>query len=264
MADLYLDGVLAKLNRADAHLKALQAEIPAFFDRDPYSFREDLDCEAGQYSLHIEIREQPPLLWSVIAGDLVHNLRSALDHLAWQLVLVSNNKPSSNTQFPIFSVEPVNGRPLAKWKRMVAGMSGPILKCIRHVQPYTAGDQAQDTGLAILNSLSNMDKHRLPVARVAAVARHDPGSIGLIPVRDIEILDAEIFTERPLEDGDKIAWADVRCTGPQPEVDVKGPIPMHIAFRSGTNYVPMQGLVDIFEHTQVLVGLFESLCTAAP
>jgi hypothetical protein len=260
MADLYLDGVLAKLNRADAHLKSLQAEVAAFFGRDPYTFSEHLDCEAGKYSLHIEILEQPPLAWSVFVGDFVHNLRSALDHLAWQLVVVSNAKPSHRTQFPIFTTEPVGGAPLAKWESMVVGMNDPILKCVRQVQPYTAGSGAKETGLAILNRLSNEDKHRLPLARVTAVARHTTGSIGLIPVRDIQILDAEIATEHPLQDGDKVAWATVRCTGPEPTVDMKGPIPMHMAFRAGAKDVPMQGLVDIFEHTQVVVGLFEALC----
>jgi hypothetical protein len=37
----------------------------------------------------------------VIAGDAVHNLRSALDHLAWQLALLNTAKPHPRTQFPI-------------------------------------------------------------------------------------------------------------------------------------------------------------------
>lgn len=259
MADLYLDGVQAKLERAASHLEALQDEIRAFFARDPYMVRSDLDCEAGKYRLYFEIREQPPLMWSVILGDLVHNLRSALDHLAWQLVIFSGNKPGRGTQFPIFTSEPTTEKACARWKGMVAGMSDPILDTIRHVQPYTT-PHGTETGLAILNLLSNRDKHRLPVPRVAAVARHQEGSIGLVPTESVAITNPQILIGRPLEHGDEIASADIECHGPDPQVNFKGPIPMDIAFSAGSNHVPMQGLIEILQHAQVVVGIFESRC----
>ena len=43
-------------------------------------------------------------MWAVILGDAVHNLRSALDHLIWQLVLLDTGKDGSNEhQFPVAS-----------------------------------------------------------------------------------------------------------------------------------------------------------------
>ena len=39
--------------------------------------------------------------WSLILGDLLHNLRSALDHLAWQLVVDGGGTPSQDTNFPV-------------------------------------------------------------------------------------------------------------------------------------------------------------------
>ncbi len=249
MADLNLDGVHSKLQRADTHLQTLQAEIAAFFDREPYGFRQELDREAGTYRLCVDgVREDPPLLWSVIVGEFVYDLRSGLDQLACQLALVSGGK-CDRTQFPIFTAEPISGQPLAAWRRMTAGMSEPILKEVRRVQPYTAGDAAKETALAILNALSNEDKHRLPFARVSAVARHEQGTIGLIVVNDIEVLDSEITTGVPLKDGDQVARATISA-GPNTEVSFKGPIPMDIAFGVGPHHVPMQGLVEIREATQ--------------
>jgi len=35
------------------------------------------------------------------AGDIVHNLRSALDHLAFQLVLAGGHTPTTETAFPV-------------------------------------------------------------------------------------------------------------------------------------------------------------------
>ena len=131
---------------------------------------------------------------SVIVGDFVHNLRSVLDHLAWQLVLVSGGTPSERTQFPIFISERVSGGPLAAWQRMTAGMNDLILSEVHRVQPYTAGDNAPFTSLAILNALSNEDKHRLPLACVSAVARHAEGSTGIIEEGNVEVLSSEILT----------------------------------------------------------------------
>lgn len=46
----------------------------------------------------------PALRLAVVAGDILHSLRSALEHLAWALVLENGGEPSDSkpaTQFPI-------------------------------------------------------------------------------------------------------------------------------------------------------------------
>jgi hypothetical protein len=246
---LDLTGVLLKLARANTHLEALKVEVRAYWGREPYRLRPDLDCDAGKYSLYIEIVEPAPVQWSVIVGDFVHNLRSALDHLACKLVLITGATDISKTQFPIFSNEPKGGKALAAWERMTTGMSPRILTELRKMQPYAAGDAAKETAFAILNALSNEDKHKLLIGRVSAVAPHTEGTIGLIEGNNVKVLNPEIAIGVPLQDGDKIAWADIRCTGPNPEVEFKGPIPMDIAVRSGSYHVPTQGLVDLHEAT---------------
>jgi hypothetical protein len=247
-ASLDLTGVLLKLARAQTHLDALKTEVRAYWHRDPYRLLPNLDCEAGKYSLRIEIREAVPVGWSVIVGDFIHNLRSALDHMACQLVLI--NDPAADidrTQFPIFTREPVSGGPLNAWERMTAGMHPRALAEIRDMQPYKAGYGAKQHALALLNRLSNDDKHKLLIGHVAAVAPHNPGSIGLVERNNVEITNPEIAVGVPLKDRDEIAWADIRCTGPDPQVDHQGPIPMDIAVRSGPHHVTTQGLVELHE-----------------
>ena len=147
---------MLKLARAQAHLEALKAEVSAYWEREPCGLRPDLDCKGGTYSLRIEIRESTPVGWSVIVGDFVHNLRSALDHMACQLARIEN--PAANidrTQFPIFVKEPTHGKALATWERYTAGMGHRVIEEIRKMQPYNAGDGAKANALAILNALSN-------------------------------------------------------------------------------------------------------------
>lgn len=257
-----LAGVRAKLDRAETHLKALQDEAAVFLDSDAYGVREHFHPDGRHYSLSIEVRREPPLILSVILGDFIHNLRSALDHLAWQLVLANDGTPTKATQFPIFTSPPVSGDALRKWTGNVEGMTAPVIDEIRGIQPHTAGNQAHLHSLAILASLSNEDKHRLPVACVAAIAKHDPGKVGLMAVRDIEIKWAGIATGKPLVHGDHIAWADVRTTGPQPEIEMKGKLPVEIAF--GDAQARLDGLVDICRQVRSIVPLMEAVAFPEP
>jgi hypothetical protein len=44
------------------------------------------------------------VMWAGILGDVVHNWRSALDHLVWQLVLLDTGEDGTpEHQFPIAS-----------------------------------------------------------------------------------------------------------------------------------------------------------------
>ncbi len=181
MASHPLDGIAAKLDRAQEHLKALHAQLPAFLDEKPHRFVGYLDPQARRYSIRVIIEKDPPLLWSIIVGDFVHNLRSALDHLIWQLVIVGGGKPTRSNQFPIFTQEPHTERQREAWDRMTNGLSEDILNAVKQVQPYTTPDRAKETGLALLNGLSNEDKHRLPVATVTAIERHEEGTLESTP-----------------------------------------------------------------------------------
>jgi len=89
-----------------------------------------------------------------IAGDIIQNHRSAVDHLAYQLVLVNANSPTRDTCFPI-------GKDLTAYEgtkaRCVKGMRADAKKAIDSVKPYNGGNNF----LWVLHSLNNIDKHRL-------------------------------------------------------------------------------------------------------
>lgn len=94
-----LEGVVLKLLRAGNHFDALCEVCDKSIKEstgEPFVEREG-DWEV----LRVPVREFPS--WaSIVSGDYVHNLRSALDHLAWQLVKVSGAKPGSWTSFPTY------------------------------------------------------------------------------------------------------------------------------------------------------------------
>jgi len=105
--------------------------------------------------------KEPPAMIGVILGDVVNNVRSALDHLACQFVIHSGNKPTRSTAFPIMTENPkLDAGTKRYWERSTDGMSVDIKTLLDGPQPYQGGDDAGPKFLAILAALSNWDKHR--------------------------------------------------------------------------------------------------------
>ena len=75
----------AKLRRANTHLETLAKLVDDFAATEPYT----LDPEPGEgvvaYRLHI--RREAPAEISTVVGDVLHNLRSALDSVAYELAV---------------------------------------------------------------------------------------------------------------------------------------------------------------------------------
>jgi hypothetical protein len=101
------------------HLSCLDKRINSFINKGKlYEFDPLDDLETGQIVIYGEgIREPPVEEWGVIIGDVVHNLRSALDHLVWQLTLANGNIPPAviprgkagkkwrDIRFPIYTLD---------------------------------------------------------------------------------------------------------------------------------------------------------------
>lgn len=152
-----LTGVRAKIERAKKHVRDLDVAIRAFTDRNP-----GRECVVSQpqsdtaYTLHC-VRLLTPIGSDipVIAGDAVHNLRSALDHLAWQLVEANGQTPGRHTYFPLCDQAQKYRAP--ETERKIEGISAPAKQVIEAAQPYQAGYDL----LGTLHEMNNWDKHRL-------------------------------------------------------------------------------------------------------
>src|SRR5438128_1457871 len=98
-----LDGCRAKLDRAEHHLDTLNAEMREFIETKTYDFVTTFS-EVDQETMVTTLKELRPIpaTWGVAVGDIVHNTRSALDHLVYQLVVLAGAQPHNGHQFPIF------------------------------------------------------------------------------------------------------------------------------------------------------------------
>src|SRR5690606_21763862 len=74
---------------------------------------------------------------SAIVGDVLHNLRSALDQLAWQLVLFDGGTPNQLTTFPVLREPPTDGRGERVPVTIKPGIDDPrIHRALEEAQPF--------------------------------------------------------------------------------------------------------------------------------
>jgi hypothetical protein len=167
----HLNGALLKFRRGRQHAQIVQLLIRPFLQSNPYRIVPEAHPEVADCVVfRAKVREQPPLEWGPIIGDVAHNWRSALGHVAWQLVKVrGDGKPSRRTQFPIFEEDPfvlpspgdppalVDKRRRARrtFKEQVGGMRDTDVALIKRLQPYNRGRGPKGHPLSILARLSN-------------------------------------------------------------------------------------------------------------
>ena len=154
-----LIGIRTKLGRSRNLLETFNEQAGLFLGRDPYEVVADFDSEKRTYAYTIKVREKPLPQIGILVGEILYQIRSSLDHLAWQLAILRHDPPPDRTEFPICdsaksykgSCGKIGGLPLAA-QTIVDGL-----------QPYVRKPAApHDDPLWILHRLTNDDKHRVP------------------------------------------------------------------------------------------------------
>ena len=114
---------------------------------------------------------------AAIAGDILHNLRSALDHLAWQLVVLDGGVPNKWTAFPLHESS-TNKDGSARVLTIQPGINDPrIMAAVETMQPYSEANHGHDPrtdALGIIGRLDNIDKHRLLLTVTHTLDHHEP------------------------------------------------------------------------------------------
>jgi hypothetical protein len=144
--------IRVKIERAKKHLIDLERELRKW---------RRLQSKTARAKPNFDLPEKiRPVLYLnlsfeavAMAGDVLQNLRSALDYLAYHLVLVNGEKPTTSTAFPI-------SKNIAAYEqdktRKVKGMRPIAIEAIDRLKPYGGGDGF----LWKLHELNNIDKHR--------------------------------------------------------------------------------------------------------
>lgn len=204
-------------------MKELNERFRTFTESHPYRLAEEFKLRPGQdvgdYTFKVRDAHVPNREWGVLIGEVVHNLRSALEHT----IYAAAEKPSRDTQFPIFTKR-------EDWEKKSCGMVYSVpekaLQIIKDAQPYREPDPAAHV-IAILNRLSNKDKHRLLHTTVLTLGEAQPRFVG---VRDIaELHEVEVILG-PLENDRTLARLLLKPDGPDPKIQMEGQFSFGVAF----------------------------------
>jgi len=146
-----------KIEWAHKRIEEFKVAVAAFIETHPYSLEVNADPKTGKPLVHIVKASRIPPEITLIAGDVIQNLRTALDYLACGLVRWNHKAPTSHTEFPIFDHAPVTPSDEARFRRKVKGMRQEAIDAISATHPYQGGD---DT-LWRLHRLNRIDKHNM-------------------------------------------------------------------------------------------------------
>ena len=137
------------------HLEALDACVSSWIDSNPTNISINKDTDTGANFLKHDFTKPIPEDISLILGDIIHNLRSALDYIAVEIVRKAGFG-ISDVHFPFH--ETLDGLLInIGASNLCRASAEAALIIIEEIKPYQRGNLF----IWSLSRLSNTDKHRL-------------------------------------------------------------------------------------------------------
>jgi hypothetical protein len=283
----HLTAARAKLARAKQKFDAVNDEIRAFLDSEPYGLVPvGPDTGTGEFDsqvhslmskhanlvgfvnigpgiptselsgLQFVVHQTPSVDWGLDVGDIGVNARSSLDFLVYQLAIANGVPPGKcvRTQFPIFlnAADYRHGKRSHR-ERMLAGVAPKHKRFIDNLQPFQRGvQQARNDPLAILKALTDRDKHRDWVPVYAQL--RDFKITATMPDGLSMEFDAEVGEPRIYDDGDRFRVPVVLTD--DAKVETSGQ-PMTIAFSLDDRLISLHDVERILLHVSGILDNFE-------
>ena len=165
-----MDSYSLKIARAEKHLSELRALLKR---NKPFSYCLETNFKTGERATYAKKNEQVCSEAAILIGDVVHNLRCALDHLYWGCTnqVAKSDGERNKIQFPICNDE--KGFRESVLTGLPKRVSPQFSEALEGLKPYRNGGNLK---LCAIHDLDVLDKHRL-----------------LIPVGDYTSLSAELM-----------------------------------------------------------------------
>jgi hypothetical protein len=250
-------GCWAKISRANVHLEFLNERVKSFaMDMSSYKVITEDDWQTAK--VFIDGEPEPPVEeWGAIIGDVVHNLRSALDHLVWQLTIANGHTPPPviplkrrdpggiwrDIAFPIH----VDTYPLdhlgnlipwsaSKEPKSLWGVRPDLRTVIQKLQPFSRRKNSSKEPLAVLDELWNTDKHRhLHLAHFLVVLDDVDTVVTSFVTPEVTLRVVKKYAPRPLKGCTEIGRLENvgqhRHLGADMDVDLR--VSFDVAFQQG-------------------------------
>lgn len=242
-----LAGIRHKVLRSQSQLDSLRLDMNAFSDGvpPPYALGDPkISADRSRWVYPLKLRRPMPLMWAIVLGEIVHDLRSALDHCVHQLTLDNKGKELNHTGFPISDKR-------ANWVQMggkmtadnplgfastcamyqLRGVGKGVLDYIKRLQPHQMANP-HTSALWSLHLLWNQDKHRLLL--LWGVQLDDAGSV--LTLEGADRPGTVTIARGLLRDGDDAVTTTF--DGPTTKGTFGGKLSMSVAFENPADRRP--------------------------
>jgi hypothetical protein len=215
------------LERADKHIVEFQLAYADFFESRLQEFREKPNAK-GIYQHRMVLTGPLPRDLNCAVGDAIHNLRSALDHVAYNAALRNNVKGSGLREI-YFTIRKTPEAFDAALREGVVTQIGPRwIAYLRSVEPYNGGCGHD---LCAIDILDKLDKHRelIRVTPYADIIEMANGSATMIAT-GIPLKKGEEVAIQPAGDyADPETYAYLRASVTFDDIDAPGVDPLEPA-----------------------------------
>ncbi len=289
MAYVPLEVIAQKLSRADGHISEINDAIKTFLKSKPYRFEAEPNPDGSKATVRIFTLDDvrlPDAEISVLVGEVVHGLRSALDQLAWALTVTRQRKVPRepipydcwwrNVHFPIFIS---SGKWASGHKAALRGVDPMLWERFKLEQPFSARNFGERDPLWMLHDLWNRDKHRSPAIVLIRPSRLGPKDASelafrlLVTDRAPQKMTPKLLkhSRRPIKDGDPII--EVGLLTPMTPTEIQNQLykdhrlRLEVAFEEGGpgNGKPVVGLLNAMRmRTSNIVDAFSSDVSPPP
>ena len=227
-----------KLDWAREHLTKLHLEIASFAERQVQHVGIDVSADRRTYLVYISMlrRRTPPS--PLIVGDVLFNLRAALDHVIYELHETANGGPlpPDKRRMPEFPIWDDRRKYRRNGRKRVAALPARAQALVQSFQPYHRSARDSTPGhLGLLNDLNVIDKHRTLHIVTEQVA--------VYPVDNVPGRVVEVFPS-PIHKGALIArWTFDEPQTEQMYVDTRSTVRVFIG-EGSMQYLILYGLAD--------------------
>jgi len=152
-----------KVEWAVQHIANMEKVLSTAHEANRRTFLANDDAQPDRVNMAIDFGDflRYSLILQMMAGDAIHNLRCALDHLAWAIVSAFK-EPDPHLYFPIdVELKSLVGHRSFREIKAVAPDIADLI--VSEIKPYGAGNP-----FVKLNHLDRADKHRLLLVHVVA------------------------------------------------------------------------------------------------
>lgn len=163
-----LKRVDARILRAEVHRHAFQKRADALRDFTRENLVRRLNADGSEHSYDLRLPQWDMDQFSLMASDVLHNARSALDNLAYRLAELNQERvgatiPEEQQDAVYFPICLKSQHFRSEEGSALALLSKDAKNLIRRYQPYSRSDPPEEAPFWGLRKLQDVDKHRFLV-----------------------------------------------------------------------------------------------------